>query len=500
MSVLKYKDPTTGEWVTVGGVYVSDSSDDSIPSYVHTEAERLAKVVQSRQNPNTITFIACSDIHYTSPNNANPHAYANYLKESAESLGQAMKLIREAVHIDFAAFLGDAIWDGGETAEEALSAVRFVNGCLHDGFTGIPAFRLRGNHDNGYNSGIDFTDDRVFANIGIFNKDVVLDSENRVGGYFYRDFDDLKVRVICLNSAETSSGGCLFSTAQIAWLSDALNLTEKGEDWQSIILSHHPLDWGRDGGGNPIPVINSASGVIGAFHGHIHNLKVDTMNGTEITRLCIPNACYSRENQYGTEYGVDWGEETSYPKTPGTAENTSFCVVTIDLAEKKIYADHYGAGYDREVAYDIGSDVGYTNLVPTSQADDSTSPYNGTGYKNGVYLSSSGGDSGDTACVATGYIPYTWAVANPIYVKGAKVSSESHVRIYGYATKGAAPLNSACCSGTNLSTYFKVENLGDDYYKLTPVSDNASTLVKYLRLSLIGTGENLIVTINEPIE
>ena len=177
-------------------------------------------------------------------------------------------------------------------------------------------------------------------------------------------------------------------------------------------------------------------------------------------------------------------------------------MITIDRAANKIYADRYGAGYDREIDYvdDVGADSGYTNLVPTSEAADSTEPYNGTGYKNGVYLSSEGGDGTDAACVATGYIPYSWAKENVLYVKGADVTTESHVRIYGYISKGAAPNSSAMCTGSNLSTYFTVETLdsGSKYYKLTHI--RGASQVEYLRMSLIGTGENLIVTANEPID
>lgn len=601
MSVLKFRDPDTGKWVSVGGIY----SGEPIPSYVRTEVERVVKRIHSHQNQNTITFIVCSDLHYTSPDNANPHAYAAYQKEAVTSMGYAMKLIRENVHIDFAAMLGDMIWDSGETTEEALSAIRFVNSCLHDGFAGIPAFRLKGNHDNGEGSA-GFTENQVFANIGIFNKDVVYDTTNRIGGYFYRDFEDLKVRVVCLNSSE--GGSCLFTEAQTTWLKSALNLSGKGEGWRSIILSHHPLDWGRSGGSSPISAVNTASGIVCTFHGHIHNLKVGTINGTEITRVAIPNACYSRENQYGTTYGVDWSEATTYSKTPGTAGNTAFCVVTIDLAEKKIYADNYGAGYDRVIAYDdvvvetysitnnltnvvsnnsavstnesvpyyatltaingytlIGGavkvvmgtdditadvytasngkieipnvtgdivitaeavegqvDTSYDNLVSKATEYGSDAVYNnGLGYKNGAYVSSGSApyEGTDPAIVATGYIPYvvtSVGVPSTIYIKGAEWAVDDHCRLYFFDEYKDAInlyLKGDVTDVTNnncLEKCYTKEVLGDKYYKLTPIADGSNSVLvktasvvtgaKYIRLSLKGTGENLIVTLDEPIE
>lgn len=487
---LKFK-MSDGSTKSVEFVAPQGPAGETVPDYVRTEVERLAAVVQSRQNANTLTFIAASDFHYSTTVST-----AAQQKESMTHMGQAMSLLRNMVHIDFTVGLGDMVWDSGETIEQALAAMRFVSECLHD--SGIEHLRTRGNHDCLYSHDTGLSDAQIFANVGAWNHGAVYDPDNRLGGYCYKDFDNVKIRVICLNSSETNSGGCLFSAAQVAWLSDALDLTEKGEDWRSIILSHHPLDWGKDGGGNPITVINSATGVIGAFHGHIHNFKVDTITGTTKKRIAIPNACFGRENEYTTAYNITWGEGTKYAKTAGTAMDTAFCVITIDRAAKKIYADHYGAGYDREIDYVEDGGVNYTNLVPTSEAADSTEAYNGCGYKNGMYLSSSGGDSSDSACAATGYIPYnTWLIGNVLYVKGAEITTTSHVRIYGYATKGDAPDNSACCAGTNLSTHFTVDELGDNYYKLTHLMD--ATRVNYLRLSLIGTGESLIVS-KEPIE
>jgi hypothetical protein len=173
------------------------------------------------------------------------------------------------------------------------------------------------------------------------------------------------------------------STEQVAWLTNALNLSNKGADWRSIILSHHPLDWGKAGGKNPVDVIKTSTGLIASFHGHIHNFLSGTVTDTELPRIAIPNAGYSRENQYGETYGVNWKESTTYSKTPGTAENTSFCVITIDLAARKIYADHYGAGYDRIIPYDGATVTTHTvtnHLTNVSNSNASTVVEEGKPY------------------------------------------------------------------------------------------------------------------------
>ena len=572
--------------MTIGG---NGNSGDGIPEYIKAEAERVAKLVQSRQNANTISFLACSDIHYYSPSNATANANAESMHEAVTSMGQAMALIRERVHIDFATMFGDMTWDYGETRDELLEEMRFVNACLHDGFLGIPQFRMEGNHDDAYESGGNLTASEIFSNIGIWNDGVV--HGNREAGYCYRDFENVKLRVICLNTTQYSGSSFFTDSAQVTWLAQALNLSNKGADWRSIILSHHPLDWGKAGGTNPTDTINAASGLIASFHGHIHNFLTGTVTNTELPRISIPNAGYSRENQYGETYGVNWKESTTYAKTPGTAENTSFCVITIDLAEKKIYADHYGAGYDRVIPFDDaelatfkvtnnltnvttsnasavvyegskysatltandgyelksvtvtmggspvtvaggvidisgvtgdivitavaeeittgdgGGDSGvtYTNLVPSA-----TTTYNGTeiynspnGYKNGAYVSSGNNFGTDANCVAVGFLKLN--LGDVIYIKGAELAKQSHVRLYTVTLSGS-PMH--YCENPDVSTgqwisttglaCFTIEVLGDKYYKLTPTEQIAEDL--YYRVSLYGTGENLVITHNQPIE
>ena len=488
---------------------IEGGGGDNVPDYVRTEAERVAAVVQSRQNANTFTFIAMSDAHFSTASSAT----VEELTASVTHMGQAMKIIREQVHIDLTVSLGDMVWDALDTPALGMSAMRYVSQCLFGGHTGAVHLRARGNHDSLYSSNNSqgtgqLNDDQIFANIGAWNRGSVFDPDNKPGGYCYRDFEDAKLRVIILNSSETNTGGCLYSAQQVTWLNDALDLTEKGGGWRSIVMGHHPLDWSRDGGGNPFTAVNGASGLICSFHGHTHNYLSGTVNGTTLKRIAIPNACSrGREN----EYGSGWGEATTYPKVHGTAEDTAFCVVTIDLAAHKIYADHYGAGYDREIEYvDSGTNEPekLRNEVDYAQDASSEALYNGVGYKTGFYLSSSGGDTAQSSgesLIATGYIPYEglWAKDNVLYIKGADVTSISHVRIYGYASKGSAPLGSASCNGTNLeSTYFTKEVLGEHYYKLT--HKNGASTAQWLRLSLelpAGyTGEELIVSIGKPIE
>lgn len=611
-----------------------------IPEYIKSAALEVAKKVKAVQTDESITFIAMSDSHQldTSSDIVTGNLHAGM---AAKALAYIMP------NIDFACFLGDyTAGSNTTTIEEGKRHFAEINADIDEAFAGITQFRTVGNHDPlgySYSQNGDYLNQAtLYELVGKYNDDGVTVMGSTTGGYCYRDFTDKKVRVICLNTAEmtsASSGGAENMTGeQKLWFANALKSAgAKGSDWGIIVLSHHPLDWGNvlmgsniihayvEGesitvtSGNTINFSGSNSAkFLGAFHGHVHCFKAAKLNyiansiGTEYQayRIAVPNMCFSRNNEYGQNnkaeyYGIEFGEDTTYNKTAGTANDTAFVVNVVNPSEQKIYSFCYGAGYDREIftgtviipttgitldqtsgtltegdtvtltatvspdnatyktvtwetsnssvatvvdgvvtALRAGTatitaktadgnfsatyaltveavQVNYTNLVPTAQAVDSTDPYNGTGYCDGKYLSTGASpwEGSDSACVLTGNIPYvisSTGLPKTIYIKGAAWEAISHCRmcffvenkksICGPGITGNGSGNSA------LSKYFTVETLGDKYIKLTPIASASGTnsmLVstvasaanaRFVRISLKGTGANLIITLDEPIE
>lgn len=245
------------------------------------------------------------------------------------------------------------------------------------------------------------------------------------------------------------------------------------------------------------------------IHGHQHAYTYELLGSKGIPSIGCPNT------RDGSERESDDGN--IYIKTPGTGESCTFSVVTIDRTNGKIYADNYGAGIDRE--WDVVVYSEYTNLVPLSVeppaaegGELSTVIFNGTGYKDGVRLSGFIGTSGATGYVTTGIVKWrdsagAFSGLKPIYIKGADVdTSKSYVRlailsnVTGYGVKQLAMM----VGGTSPTwgTYFTVEKLGEQYYKLTPIESGLTSWynAQYFRTSLYGTGENLIITVDEPIK
>lgn len=380
-----------------GGTSGGSTATDGVESYVQEEAERVALEVYSKQNANTFSFLAVSDMHYTD--------YWGSVAESSLHAGQGMDIVRKNVNIDFAVNLGDVTWGSSvdpviTTQEMGISEIRQCNKFIESAFRGIPNFRTIGNHDNlVYNydtNGAYLSGDELFPLFGAYNRGAVF-PENKAGGYCYRDFEEWKLRVICVNTTEDTANNpadksnMYASGEQIKWFAETLDLSAKSnsDKWNILIFSHAPIEqmsstrmslileayvngtsFNATVDGVSIRIDYSGKNkatVIANIHGHNHNFQVDylrklnsdyvTTSPISVKRICVPNACYMRSNERGlTEgvddwYDVDYGEATTYNKTRFTAQSTSFNVFTIDTKARKIYATNYGAGYDRIISY-----------------------------------------------------------------------------------------------------------------------------------------------------
>jgi hypothetical protein len=385
------------------------------PDYVKNEAESVIDRVLAAQTGRTFTFAAITDLHYGNG------SYTDGVVHAC----QAMKYIDERVKLDAVAVLGD--YTDGYPADGLANAVgdfKAVNGVL-DKLRFADNLRQQGNHDYYANN---FAKTHRF--IQAYSDDVVWG--DKLGGYYYRDFDEYKLRVISVNTVETGNANVGCSTAQYNWFISSLDLSAKEDaaEWQILILSHHPLDWypidetyrfcyileaykngaSWSGGGVSCNFAgkNTAT-LIGNIHGHIHNLltgyinrgNINTSNPTDVLRMCTPEACINRANQYTG----GWADTAAYNKTKDTAKDTSFCVYCIDLDSYTITAVCYGAGYDRNVKY-FDAKAPYTNQIPISK-DSSGNIYNGVGYKTNTRLNSSGAEAAFDNWEVTGFIPIT---------------------------------------------------------------------------------------------
>ena len=593
----------------IDSIQTNTSDATGIPSYVVTEGKRVASGMISKRGANSLTFIAMSDMHEMGDTDHTDATVIEKFRRANRNAGQGAKVVADNINIDFFASLGDmARGSRTSTITDFVQSIVNARTYIYDVTKDVESFITLGNHDTGTYG---------FAQNGEYLSQGVCDG--LFGTYRYVDFTAKKVRVICLNTAEVEglvvsgdSGTERMTGTQLQWFANSLDLSNKSDaaEWGIVILSHHPLDWYNIAPANNclkaylngttysathegVAVSKAFSGkndtkIIANIHGHTHCFNVSDLSGTTVKRIAIPNACFDRTNEYGEEGNLTYGDATSYEKTDGTAKNTAFCLVSIDLDNEVIYADCYGAGIDRVISYggeeietftvtnnlsnatnsngtasvvggasysgsivpkygyelntvtvtmdgvDITSTaysngvisigkvtgnivitatttkievpVNYTNLVPlsTELVAGSTAIYNGIGYKDGAYASSSGTtviDGTDPTATVTGLMPYVCVDKVPptIYIKGVNFdTSLSRTRVFlirdgNYLVYGF--------NSTRILEHYTVEQLGTNYFKLTPIVDSfINHDFTHMRISAVGTGENLIVTVNEEIE
>lgn len=382
--------------------------------------------------------------------------------------------------------------------------------------------------------------------------------------YGYLDFVNRKMRVIYLDTHdkdgwestnESTSGSdymdaCNVSAKQLDWLANvALDFSDKDNPskWGVIVLSHTQLDIhagdhtytdetsGKSYTANTINVIDiltaylsRGSGSI-TLNGETANYDFSALDDTAYLYCCINGHNHAYKfRQHGikkipaitcpnTRAGLERESDdgNTYTKTPGTGNGTTFNVITIDRKNGKIYADNYGAGIDR--VFDVVVYATYTNLVPqaTTPVANDEEPveeiYNGgLGYKNNTRISGFE-DVSLAGYVATGYVPYRRKADKTygdIYIKGATLdTSLSYVRgvmVQYVAGEGVKAVRYSSGGSTDAntmwSTHFTIEELGEQYYKLTPselITSNHNIIA--FRMSLLGSGEKLIITVDEPI-
>jgi predicted phosphodiesterase len=377
-----------------------------VPNYVITEAQDIAEKVIETRNAYSLVIGAMSDLHTTGTDSSATgvlHAW------------QGMNEIDKLTPIDLATICGDVVVvKMDDTYKDGL---RYVRSCFNEVTKNIPLIHMQGNHDELSSDSTEEGRQKYFRYIGANNQDTVTDFSNRYRNYGYKDFDDLRFRVIYLNSADCSDGDvttdCHITSAQYKWfINKALDFSSKEEpnDWHFIVMNHHPLNWNaymtnlqsilkahkkRTSGsftvnGETISYnfTNATQNFVCHIHGHLHNFRTDWYD--DVLSLTIPNACLGRNNEYGTYSGSsdqtklnfgdidENGNQRQFNKTSNTAEDTAFVTLVIDSrVNNMIYAYCYGAGIHREIDL-VSKEVTYISKevidVPDDTPDDEPTP------------------------------------------------------------------------------------------------------------------------------
>lgn len=515
---------------------------DDTPDYVLTAADALAKKVVSHIGTDNIVFAVMADAHLG--------VYTDTANAAGKQAGQALKRLNERCALDFVAHCGDYTTGAWNTDVEATlqdnADYQLLIGSQYPG----KAVWVVGNHDDApYQATASrMTQTQVYAAIARKN----LASGGVVPNnacYGYTDFPGMRLRVIYLDTHDRRSWGsaqvgagaeCNFlnveniSAVQLQWLADhALDFSgvDDPSKWSILIFSHAVL--GTSGtytapGGtvHPCNTANAATilkayatkksgsithggvavnydftavtpaGIIGCIHGHEHRYANETVGGVFLS-ICCPNITNGRERASA--------DGNTYSKTAGTANGTSFCVFSINRADKKIYVDHYGPGIDREFDYTVidPSAPSYTNMLP-SATDTDGSVYNDVGYAVGQRLNSSGTAEGYTGMYLTGFIPVSFGdvvrLKNVTWQYGVTsgiTSSNQRISFYDANKTHLGQTNGTGAGGTLAG----VKDANNIWTQFTVKSSSGLALksAAYFRLCCAGITSESIITVNEEI-
>lgn len=503
---------------------------NSAPATVQKGANELVDKALSHEDTNLFRFLVFADAHHKTPETG------GYLCEEimagTKELGQAVSEVLNTIGVDLVANLGDTTWgSSGNDSATCLGEAKGFNRLVCDKIRGQAQLWTEGNHETEF-----LTASQIHALIYSHNKGIVQDADHWIEGYGYMDFEKQKVRVICLNTNQgTTINVSGMSDKQVKWLAEvALNMEGK-TDWNVITMGHHPLSYNtvslmkyavetveafingdnfsyktNDGTTLAIDYSGKNCQYVGHFHGHAHAFSVVRMQKyvssgvyeeIDAWEICIPNACYTRNNQYlgntDNPYVARYSTEETYDKTDEDGNRTSFNLVTVCLNDKTIYADNYGAGIDREVDYHFDTPR-YTNLLDEA------------GYVTDTYLSS-GVAKTKSGVECTGYMPLDGSGEYAIYLSGiAATLSDNNFRIAFYRGEDESTIvmqlhNTQIETNSHAPVPYETDENGNivkldcTAFLTTYLASISGAAPSYFRLCSDNIDENSIITINEKI-
>ena len=499
------------------------SGGSLVPNYVISESESVAEKVLDVRNSDSFVMACASDLHTTGEDTS---------AIGITHMGMAMNEINKITQLDLVVIFGDIIVNRFDNNYK--KGFIHVKKSIDEVRKAVPYIQMQGNHDEISTDTTEQGRQKYYAYIGANNVDVTTDYSNKFRNYGYKDFDNYKMRVIYLNSTDVSDGEITtdvnISYEQFNWfINTALDFSTKDSEWKFIVCTHHPLNWASECMPKLLTILDSYKGktsgsinvsgksiaynftapkatLIAHFHGHLHNFRSETLGTNNVLSITIPNACFGRNNEYGTsssyseeihaKYGdIDKnGVQRKFNKTSDSSDDTAFNIVVIDWLNSMIHCFNYGAGIDRIINFDGTTGVnpeppsGYTNVIET------------VGYTNDIRLSTATGETKSenaTGYTTTGFIEVK--EGDIIRTSGINMKKSAERLYCSYAIFDSNKTKTGTgyldvIDNTALKTSF------DGNGNLTLTCGVGFDAVKsYLRLCGFGDGANLIVTVNQEI-
>lgn len=187
-------------------------------------------------------------------------------------------------------------------------------------------------------------------------------------------------------------------------------------------------------------------------------------------------------------------DRNKWPLLPLTSVNTTFQILAW-LSRRLPIMDKWIAELPEQEAPVLPS---YTNQVPISTGTDGN-VYNGTGYKDGYRLNSSGTETEQEGSTLTGFIPCKGS--DTIRIKGVTWGLQADAGIRCYVAMYDENKTNLVSIQRDSTTNWMTPTYDESTGVLTMcLSGNANAgKMAYVRFNCKGNGEDMIITINEEI-
>lgn len=329
------------------------------------------------QNENTVTFLWASDTHFQ------VHGAWNYGTQRATL--REMGAVAEKLKTDFAVVTGDVVNGYFPVAEQKENLVNYIDMVCKS--MKMPLLIAEGNHDDNSwyasASGSSGTEKTGLAETLINSQftaysmagrlgQVVLDSDNPLGGYYYYDLQKAKIRVIVLNCEDIpyieqadkslkyyGQWTMGYQQMQLKWLAEkALHFTESG--WGVMFFQHN--DSNMDGNTQFVRNLDCLNQIVEAFRNKASGTAVSTQTDFEATvpydfvanRSNEVIAWFSGHIHRDSDELIDGIPHmtiiNSFNPTGG-----GYDIVTVDRENRKIFCKRFNqipmTEYNREISY-----------------------------------------------------------------------------------------------------------------------------------------------------
>lgn len=297
---------------------------ENLPDYGVEILKQTKSELNQISNQHTISFSFITDIHINNEGNTqnNLDVFSNMTNDDAIQFG----------------VVGGDLYSAYETNhEQGVGYIEQVYQLLKEK-NNKKLYYTKGNHDcNAKMEESEYISNEEFYQMTIkdLEKDIITNPLDEYGCYYYRDLEDVKIRLCVLNSFEGEGQQFIFNQTELDFIeNNMLNFEEKEDasQWQVLFVSHTANVEDIETFNQIVNNYQEEGGTVIAFiagHAHIDDYNYD-------------NGYLSIIVQRGFN---TWEEK-------GTENEICFSIFTIDTEKKILYETRCGRGESRQWNYE----------------------------------------------------------------------------------------------------------------------------------------------------